>query len=60
MKLSDEDIEKFQQAWREEFGEDITSAFARQRFHEILELYRAIRDHKRKSSPGSLSSRSED
>jgi hypothetical protein len=58
MKLTDEDIEKFQQAWREEFGDEITSAFARQRFHEILELYPALRDHKRNGSPGSSSSRS--
>jgi len=53
MKLTDEDIQKFQQAWMEEFGEEITPAFARQRFHEILELYRALRDHKRKGSLGS-------
>jgi len=59
MQLSDEDIERFRQAWKEEFGEEITPAFARQRFHEILELYRALRNHKQKGSLGSPSSRSE-
>jgi hypothetical protein len=60
MNLADKDIERFRQAWREEFNEEITPAFARQRFNEILDLYRALQAHKQKSSRSSPSSRSQE
>jgi hypothetical protein len=39
MELTDEDIKKFQQLWREEFGEEISADYARKRETELLRLY---------------------
>lgn len=39
MELTDDDILEFQEIWRNEFKETISADDARQRFHELIELY---------------------
>ena len=39
MDLTSEDIREFQDIWLEEFKESLSVADARQRFHELIELY---------------------
>lgn len=37
--LSNEELEEFRQLWKEEFGEEITLDYARERATELLRLY---------------------
>lgn len=42
MELTDEDIVEYQVMWKEEFGEEISTADARRSASELLELFRVL------------------
>lgn len=61
MQLTDEDIRKFRQIWKEEFNEEITEGYARQRATAVLEMMVLTLKHQAKrSSPSSRSSGSKE
>jgi len=48
VQLTPEDIKKFQDIWKQEFGEDITEGYARQRASTFLELLVLLLKHERR------------
>ncbi len=51
MTLSEDSIEKFKAIWKEEFKEDITDEFARERAEEFLELYATLAEPLPRGNP---------
>ena len=39
MEFTDEEIARWREIWKEEFNEEITEAYARQRATEVMQLY---------------------